>query len=275
MKKTAIYSLLLTLGLLVMQSCGGDTYKGELLGSLNRPNWYHVMPFGMVYVPSGTLHVGPSDQDVNSSLIQRSKSISIAGFYMDNTEITNNEYRQFIEFVRDSIAHHLIGDEHLLETADGNEIINWKKQIRWNDEEVMDALEDMYYPESDRFWGKRLINPEVLKYEYSWIDYKEAAKNQYRLRNGMDVKARSELIKKNILLKDLNLLVDKKIFDKDIMVKVRSTGKLLKSKLNIENGKAKLNLLEDEYGISPGQACVFYSKDENGYKVLGGGWITK
>ena len=91
--------------------------------------------------------------------------------------------------VRDSIAHHLIGDEHLLETADGNEIINWKKQIRWSDEEIMDALEDMYYPESDRFWGKRLINPEVLKYEYSWIDYKEAAKNQYRLRNGMEVKS--------------------------------------------------------------------------------------
>ena len=114
---------------------------------------------------------------------------------MDDTEITNNEYRQFIEWVRDSIAHHLIGDEHLLETADGNEIINWKKQIRWSDEEIMDALEDMYYPESDRFWGKRLINPEVLKYEYSWIDYKEAAKNQYRLRNGMEVKSRSELIK--------------------------------------------------------------------------------
>ena len=42
-----------------------------------------------------------------------------------------------------------------------------------------------------------------------------------------------------------------------------------------ENGKANLNLFEEEYGISPGQACVFYSKDENGYKVLGGGWITK
>jgi len=94
-------------------------------------------------------------------------------------------------------------------------------------------------------------------------------------KNEIIVGSRKELIKKNILLKDLNLLVDKKIFDEDIMVKVRSTGKLLKSKLNIENGKAKLNLLEDEYGISPGQACVFYSKDENGYKVLGGGWITK
>ena len=94
-------------------------------------------------------------------------------------------------------------------------------------------------------------------------------------KNEIVVGSRAELIKKNILLRDLNLLVDKKIFDEDIMVKVRSTGKLLKSKLNIENGKAKLNLLEDEYGISPGQACVFYSKDENGDKVLGGGWITK
>ena len=28
-----------------------------------------------------------------------------------------------------------------------------------------------------------------------------------------------------------------------------------------------------EDGISPGQACVFYKKDEIGYKVLGGGWI--
>ena len=94
-------------------------------------------------------------------------------------------------------------------------------------------------------------------------------------KNEITVGSRAELTKKNILLKDLNLLVDKKIFDEDIMVKVRSTGKLLKSKLNIKNGKAKLNLLEDEYGISPGQACVFYSKDENGDKVLGGGWITK
>ena len=41
------------------------------------------------------------------------------------------------------------------------------------------------------------------------------------------------------------------------------------------NGKGKLKLLENEFGISPGQASVFYSKDKNGYKVLGGGWITK
>ena len=43
----------------------------------------------------------------------------------------------------------------------------------------------------------------------------------------------------------------------------------------INDNEAILNLQEEEYGISPGQACVFYSKDQNGYKVLGGGWIKK
>ena len=93
--------------------------------------------------------------------------------------------------------------------------------------------------------------------------------------NEIIVGSKEELIKKDIVLRDLNLLSSKEVFEDLIYVKVRSTGKLLKSKLNLENGKAKLNLLEDEYGISPGQACVFYSKNKIGYKVLGGGWITK
>jgi len=93
--------------------------------------------------------------------------------------------------------------------------------------------------------------------------------------NEIIVGSKEELIKKEIILKNINFLSNKEIFDNEIYVKVRSTGKLLKSKLNLENGNAKLNLLEDEYGISPGQACVFYSKDKNGDKVLGGGWITK
>ncbi len=93
--------------------------------------------------------------------------------------------------------------------------------------------------------------------------------------NEIIVGSKKELIKKEIILKDINLLSDKKIFNNEIFVKVRSTGKLLKSKLNLENGKGKLNFLEDEYGISPGQACVFYSKDKNGDRVLGGGWVVK
>ena len=94
-------------------------------------------------------------------------------------------------------------------------------------------------------------------------------------KNEIIVGPKSELIKKEINLRDLNLLVERKCFENNIYVKVRSTGKLLKSKLNIEDKYAKLTLLEDEYGISPGQACVFYSKDKYGYKVLGGGWVKK
>ena len=94
-------------------------------------------------------------------------------------------------------------------------------------------------------------------------------------KNEIIVGLKNDLLKKEIILKDLNLLDDKEVFEDEILVKVRSTGKLLRSKLNFKEDKSVLNLLEDEHGISPGQACVFYKKNANGYKVLGGGWITK
>ena len=93
--------------------------------------------------------------------------------------------------------------------------------------------------------------------------------------NEIIVGTRKDLIKRYISLKDINLLCEKKVFENEILVKIRSTGKLIKSKLILEKNDAKLELLEDEYGISPGQACVFYSKDKYGDKVLGGGWISK
>ena len=73
---------------------------------------------------------------------------------------------------------------------------------------------------------------------------------------------------------NLNLLVDKSELNENIFVKVRSTGKLLEAEINLKvQNKAQVNLKDLEDGISPGQACVFYKKNENGYKVLGGGWI--
>ena len=56
---------------------------------------------------------------------------------------------------------------------------------------------------------------------------------------------------------------------------MRSTGRLLKAKINIKDNLADVEILDKEIGISPGQACVFYSKDDFGDKVLGGGWIDK
>ena len=85
---------------------------------------------------------------------------------------------------------------------------------------------------------------------------------------------KNKLGKKNINLKELNLLVSKEEFEKNIYVKVRSTGKLLEAKVYLKKNTAEVVLIKKEHGISPGQACVFYNKDQFGHKVLGGGWIT-
>ena len=94
--------------------------------------------------------------------------------------------------------------------------------------------------------------------------------------NEIIVGPKENLGKKDISLKNLNLLTDKKDLDQNIFVKVRSTGNLLEAKVDLkENNTAHVNLLNPEDGISPGQACVFYNKDQFGHKVLGGGWIKE
>jgi tRNA-specific 2-thiouridylase len=80
---------------------------------------------------------------------------------------------------------------------------------------------------------------------------------------------------KKIKLRNLNILGKKEEFNDVIKIKVRSTGKLLNAKIKILETFADVEILDRETGISPGQACVFYSKDSFGDKVLGGGWIHK
>ena len=94
-------------------------------------------------------------------------------------------------------------------------------------------------------------------------------------KNEIIVGTKNHLIKTKISLKDLNIITnDQNDFEEELFVKVRSTGKLIKAKIDIIKNSANVNLLEEELGIAPGQACVFYSKNKLGYKVLGGGWIT-
>ena len=80
---------------------------------------------------------------------------------------------------------------------------------------------------------------------------------------------------KQIRLRELNILANKGEFNEIINIKVRSTGRLLKAKIKLVKDYAQVEILDKETGISPGQACVFYSKDSFGDKVLGGGWIDK
>ncbi len=164
--------LFLPLLVIVMLSSCGKRESGQLTGVMNRPTWKGINPYGMVYVPSGTLVIGPSDQDISGTFIQRPKAISIQGFFMDDTEITNNEYRQFTHWVRDSLAHAYL--DHFLENDYGDEYIDWETEIDWSDE----TLEDLYYQGDNRFAGRKEIDVTKLIYQYEWYDWTAAASDK-------------------------------------------------------------------------------------------------
>ena len=93
-------------------------------------------------------------------------------------------------------------------------------------------------------------------------------------KNEVVVGNKKDLLVNKIFLRDLNFLTrNKEDLNNDIMVKVRSTGKLLNCKFN--NVRNEILLDKGEEGVSPGQACVFYKEDSDGTRVLGGGWIKK
>lgn len=179
MKKLLKLLLLLPFFVALVASCGRKE-SGQLVGVLDRPSWKGINPYGMVYVPSGTLHIGTGDEDLSKSLVSRPKSISIQGFFMDETEITNNEYRQFVEWVRDSIAHREL-DQVIEDTENDQEppqsIIDWEQEIDWaNDAEEGDgALDKMYYQGNERFAGRKEFDVSKFVFEYQWYEWQKAA----------------------------------------------------------------------------------------------------
>ena len=95
------------------------------------------------------------------------------------------------------------------------------------------------------------------------------------LENQVVVGNRESLFIKKIYVKDINLLSSVEKCNDNLFIKVRSTGRLMRAKITLNKFEAEVNLNEDEAGISPGQACVFYLKNKFGDKVLGGGWIAR
>src|SRR4051812_33459940 len=132
-----------------LAGCNGGT-KGQLTGVTGREKWYESTPYGMVYIPAGSFNMGPSDQDVPYAVTAQSKTVTLPAYWMDNTEITNNEYRQFVYWVRDSLAHRLIGGDHLISEGEYDEHINWKAKIKWDDEQNAETLAELFLPETER-----------------------------------------------------------------------------------------------------------------------------
>jgi sulfatase modifying factor 1 len=110
-------ALLLTVALGAVVSCGkkggGTEATGDLTGVPGRESWIQTIPYGMVVCPSGTFHMGQADEDVPATQINHNKQVTIGGFYMDETEITNNEYRQFVNvMLQDSVS--VLGEEYVM-----------------------------------------------------------------------------------------------------------------------------------------------------------------
>jgi len=94
------------------------------------------------------------------------------------------------------------------------------------------------------------------------------------LKNEIIVGNKHDLEVDEIKLRNLNFLCDNiKKYNSNLFAKIRSTGELIKTKISFVDNIVKVKLDKKESGVSPGQACVFYSKDSVGDKVLGGGWI--
>jgi gliding motility-associated lipoprotein GldK len=164
-------------------SCGkkgkakGLPDNGQLVGATNSTRGSMGKPLGMIYVPPGTFHMGPSDEDVNYNFTARNKQVSINGFWMDATEITNNEYRQFVWWVRDSLAAKELS---LGKETDGNFAVDWKRAqlIKYNDKSVLEKISKLTLTPDNRLYGKNEIDPEKLSYRVEYFDLKEASKRE-------------------------------------------------------------------------------------------------
>jgi gliding motility-associated lipoprotein GldK len=199
MKKIILLSSIAAL----LSACGGSG-NGELIGVQKRQIWNPTDPYGMVFIPQGSFNMGPSDQDVPFSNVSQSKTVSVGAFYMDETEITNNEYRQFTNWVRDSIAHFYLGDngvdDHLIEEDKyGNYLetprINWNTRIRWDDEEEREILgEIMYLSENERMDGRREFDTRKYVYKYQVLDIESASVKTKREGNAPGKDDRSDFL---------------------------------------------------------------------------------
>jgi formylglycine-generating enzyme len=184
--KKSFYPLLL---LLVLASCYSGP-RGELVGVYPREDWVQVNPYGMNYLHFGSYTMGPSDQDVPYALNAKSKTVTIPAFYIDIHEISNNEYRQFVYYVRDSLYLDALAQNDddryfFAEDDQGREldrfidkgyVLNWEEEIDWEDEDIFDLLYDEFYLQgSDRFYNRKQVDSRKLNYRYWWVDFKGAA----------------------------------------------------------------------------------------------------
>ena len=118
MKKISLYILLA----LLVYSCGSND-QGELMGVRSKTKWHSQKPVGMTLIPGGSFTMGKEDEDIAGALNSPTRTVTVRPFYMDETEITNSEYKEFVIWVRDSIVRTELATFSELMSDDANVIL--------------------------------------------------------------------------------------------------------------------------------------------------------
>jgi len=98
MKRVAFFALIM----IILYSCGSND-RGELVGIDSKKKWFAEKPVGMALIPGGSFTMGKQDEDIVGTINSPTRTVTLQPYYMDETEITNDEYKQFVHRVRDSI----------------------------------------------------------------------------------------------------------------------------------------------------------------------------
>ncbi|MBD5180203.1 MAG: SUMF1/EgtB/PvdO family nonheme iron enzyme [Bacteroidales bacterium] len=193
MKKSIIYPLASLLAV-AAASCAAGSHSsagGEVTG-VGGSAWTEPTPYGMVLVSRGAIQMGPAADDSLLNIKAAPKGMSVDAFWMDETEITNSKYKQFVFWVRDSIIRERLADPayggnedfKIEEDREGNPVkpyLNWNKAIPWRNpnEDEQRAIESLY--RTNPITGQRELDPEQLNYRYETYNHTEAAKRRNRL----------------------------------------------------------------------------------------------
>lgn len=162
----------------VMTSCpNGNT---SWIDNNKNSDFFEVAPEGMVYIKPGAFMMGANTQSAIFEQPDNIKMVTVDAFWMDATEITNRQYKLFVNWVRDSIAMTRLVEagvtDFAVQPAKGedfdkeNYVLNWRSKIPWNstDGAEKDALAPMFFEDS------KTLRTNGLHYRYQWYNYDQA-----------------------------------------------------------------------------------------------------
>jgi len=174
LKNTKVNFPIATLSILILSLAiiaFAPTKKGKRNSSAKRVDPQSVS------IPSGSFYMGASDEQMDLSMINRKKLVSVQSFWMDKTEVTNEQYRRFVRYVADSLKYLAIYAGGINQNEDTIRV-DWARagRINLNSKAVLEKLNELLLSPDNRIQGKIEIDPNKLIYNYSFVDLKAAAK---------------------------------------------------------------------------------------------------